>query len=365
VSPHDDYGTYLSRRVRRAWLPMLPRIGVILAALLSATGVIAMGTVHPVTPSPAPIDQIMTASPYVTLVRQHIMHDVNVSRRACGFTLTIQRIYADGNKIVVGYIITDPADHIFFDGAASDPTKATFPVASDASGTKLWYLGGGVSSDRRSHVTGAVAVFDAGLVAGPPKILALHLVFPVINTVEQLNNSHWQLPQCATMSPFEPQAAPRGVDYTRLRRLTIHGPFTFDIMVPVAPGYRFNLHQTSLAKGLALTLERVVLSPLETRIYIHGMPLGMEERSSATLFIDGKEIGGGGEEISELVSSTGSTVYNFSPLLPHGPRGHEKWVVIVHVVHAVPFFPATPPKSALNSSSWAFNFTLSYLIIKI
>jgi hypothetical protein len=49
---------------------------------------------------------------------------------------------------------------------------------------------------------------------------------------------------------------------------TVVGPFAFSVSVPVVAGQSITLDKTVTVGGVAVTLDRVVASPSETRIYL-------------------------------------------------------------------------------------------------
>ena len=53
---------------------------------------------------------------------------------------------------------------------------------------------------------------------------------------------------------------------------TTVGPYAFDLVVPVTSGQTLTLDRTATAGRIELTLDRVVASPSETRIYLRSSP---------------------------------------------------------------------------------------------
>ncbi|MFN8536236.1 MAG: DUF4179 domain-containing protein [Thermomicrobiales bacterium] len=47
------------------------------------------------------------------IVTQHLGKELGVSQTVNGFTVTIERVYADANQIVIGYSVSGPPDRTF------------------------------------------------------------------------------------------------------------------------------------------------------------------------------------------------------------------------------------------------------------
>jgi len=52
-----------------------------------------------------------------------LVREVNLPQSTCGFTMTIQRVYADANRVVVGYTITGPTNRSFINAFYGGPPK--------------------------------------------------------------------------------------------------------------------------------------------------------------------------------------------------------------------------------------------------
>jgi hypothetical protein len=286
------------------------------------------------------------------IIRQHLGRTLKLAQCKCRFTITLRRIYADENKVVVGYTISHPDGHTFVDALGADPTSATFPVATIADGAHLQYLGGALSDGNGSQPDSAIAVFDGSTIR-ERSLTTLHLSFPVISVVERRTGAGQTALTCGTEYPYGSSGVPPGLDYRTLYRLDIHGPFTFQGTVPVTPSRHAELHRTMRVGGLALTLERVALSATETRLYVRGMPIAMEEHSHASLVIGDTAIAGGAEEISGQASATGWTAYGFSPISGHRGWHHEDWTVIVRAITGSR--RVTRRRAVV---SWFFRFTM-------
>jgi len=218
---------------------------------------------------------------YDTITQQTMHHQfgqtVNMSQSACGFTTTIQRIYADANDVVIGYTIKGPTARRFIGGFNISP------IVTDSQGITYPMLGGG-GTGTFNNETGNVLNFDAGGTTNHPKILELHFTAPVITTTEQIDNLSHRFAACETYRPLRKDEVPQSLDYTRMRAVTIQGPFTFDFTVPFSSGHEVDLKQVVESGGTKVTLERVVVTPIETRLYV----FGVTQATDVNLVINGQ-----------------------------------------------------------------------------
>ena len=245
------------------------------------------------TPSLLLLNRVMQLLHYDTIGYNGYERDVLITRQACGFTITLQRVYADINQVVIAYIVTGPSGRSFIGALGANPTSATSPRVSTTQGLTLLYLKGAVYTDPILHKDGAIIAFDAAKVQTTSRQLTIRLTFPVLTTVEQWEGTPPRPTPCETARPFRPREAPPGWDYKRMRWLTVRGPFMFDVAMPFAPGHTVAFHRLAHVGRTTLALERLAVSATETRLYIRGIPPALEDRSYATLSLGGKEIQGG------------------------------------------------------------------------
>jgi hypothetical protein len=255
------------------WVPAtrLGWTGLILAALLLFGGVAY--ALHPV------ISQVFRLFPGWQHVEEaHLAQEVNLSQTFDGVTVTLERVYADANEIVIGYTMKGP------NGRRYDAYHLTL---TDAAGTIFpSTVGYGVSG--QSDILEAslppgegayVLAFDAAAVTGAPKELDLRLVMELEELVLP-PDAPSPSPTLAS-SPAEPPE-PMVVVLEPLPtpdERAIVGPFTFDFSVPFIPGRVAEVNQTIEAAGVAVRLERVVVTPSETRAYLRfDSPGGAETR---------------------------------------------------------------------------------------
>ncbi len=170
------------------------------------------------------------------IAQQRLGKQVALSQSACGFTMTVERVYADAHGVVVAYTLQGPADHTFSAGLGDD-TAAHPPTLEDTQGT-------GLSSRYDGQAFGVVGAKNAesqiltfGYQTPPahlPDTIAMRLSLPFVQVVEQTGDVAPQEPSCATYGP--PKTVTMVTGQTRtLRTLTVTGPFTFDVTTPVSP----------------------------------------------------------------------------------------------------------------------------------
>lgn len=337
------------------WLPFATRTlitsALVVILTLVAVGANVVNSARKGTSPLSPVAHVLNFGPYATIMNRHYGRNVAIVRHACGFTVTLRQVYADSNQVVVGYTVAGPPNRSFIGGLGADPTPATFPRAVVEPGLALPYFKGAVYTDSNIHEDGVMAVFDAAKVQQAPYGLRIHLTIPALTTVERWNGGPPRQASCETARPFRLGEAPPGWDYRKMSWLTVYGPFVFDVSVPFIVGHVVTLYKSTHMDKTTLTLEHIVISATETRLYVRGLPPDLEQQSYASLSINGKKIAGGGEEIAARTSSTGATVFSFNPV---HLRVHETGVVIVH---AIPSHPVRP--SVSENSSWRFTFTVS------
>jgi hypothetical protein len=249
------------RRRPSLWMRSRPatRLGWIFLALILT---LALATVaYAVAPVVGQLFQQEAGLQHVE--RTALVQELVLSQTVDGVTVTLERAYADANRVVIGFTVSGP------EGQRYDPYRVTL---TSAEGT-VFPLTTGMGATGQSDVLGVdlpagegayVMSFDAA-VEGEPPALDLRLAVRVERTT---------LPPDAT-SPFltsaRPPAEPPDSAVVELEPLptpdegAIVGPFTFDFSVPFNPGHSVEVQQTAEAAGVTVRLERVVVTPSETR----------------------------------------------------------------------------------------------------
>lgn len=270
------------RRRRRLFAPSWARrrAGVTVALL---TAVIVAGAAYAAAPL---VNQAFSGSPGMQqIVSQNLGQQVNVAQSACGFTLTINRIYADENLTVIGYTLSGPDGRRFLPAigqVARDlpspdglPTTVDVPTLTTASGATAWPVSFG-SGGTLLNAGAQYLAFNTREIAPGAATLALRLTVPAIQMFEQLAGAAPAAVACEQYSPMRDsvgmyvngQLFSIARDHGRV--VTVPGPFTFNLSVPVSPNVRDYAPQQTVtqADGTVVTLQRVVVTRTDTRLYI-------------------------------------------------------------------------------------------------
>lgn len=337
----EPEGTHIARRrPRRSFWSRGPL--VLVAAVLLGLVIVA-GNAHA---GGSLMDQVLSwfdsASQQST--GQKLGQEVNLSQTVCGFTMTIKRVYADANQIIVAYTIAGQPQRTFTGGFLSRQAALT-----DAQGNAFPSMSAG-GSGRELGEEAWVATFDAAVVQGTPSALQLHLVFPSLTTIERLGDTAPVTSSCETYRQMTPDEVPQGWTVTNAREVTINGPFAFDFTVPFIAGHVADLQQSSDVGGTTVTLERVVVTPIETRLYVRGVTPGTGQagpQANAQLSVGDQIVNSG----VSIPPANGVAVYSFATPL-YSTRG-EATVVI----HPRPDF-ALPGQPKISGGPWTFHFAL-------
>jgi hypothetical protein len=228
-------------------------VGVLLAAVLGVGGVYAAGSL---------VDGILPPA-----VLGHTQ-SLDMSQGACGFTMTVTRAYLDSNQAIVGFTITGPAGRSFVPGLALPfLTPEASPSLLTAQGASLLLLQT-ISGDVAGTTRAQTMQFDAGSLASTPGTNTLRLEVPYIAMTEQLTGGAWTTSPCETyrQDATPPRFRP-GTKPTRV--VAIKGPFIFDLRLAASVGPReADPRQVAQSGGERVALDRVVVTPADTRVYV-------------------------------------------------------------------------------------------------
>ncbi len=183
---------------------------------------------------------------------------VNQSKTIDGFTLTLETAYADANRAVLGYSIIMPKEF------KNDGHWWAFDRDSlrTASGLAL----PGLSSVGVRAVTDVIS-YDAGVIRGTPATLQLHA--EITFGCDSSQDAQGQVNTCP------PKALHISND--------LH--WSFDFSVPFHAGQVVNVHTSATTHGKTVTLDRVVITASETRVYLRGADSGLTYSYDATLTV--------------------------------------------------------------------------------
>ncbi len=241
-----------AHRARRpTWIS---RPAIILAALLAT--VVVGGTVYAAVAALG--DRALSGFPGTAPIeRQHLGRAISVTREACGYGLTINRIYADPQQVVIGYTLTAPR------GQNASPYPPFYderqaPILTDeATGRRFPQWGNG-SGPLVDNAAGHFLSFDTSGMTHLPRVLRLRLTLPTL-AMATVNSSAPSLPpSCSGAVHVE----------GRTQTVTVNGPFTYALSVPVDPAQTVALHAMGHARGITVAVTRMTITHITARLVL-------------------------------------------------------------------------------------------------
>jgi hypothetical protein len=337
-TPQQRHG-WLARRLF-AQPRSIGLIAVVVASLFAIAGV-AYATV------PA-LSRVFDMGAAHSVLSQSLGTRVNQSQTVAGYTMTVERAYADANRVLIAYTIRPPAGAQRQWNLTPDNLKVV-----TASGVQLPDRGYVVASDT-GQPDATLQMFDAAGITDDPKEIHLRLTVPWIDGMEDLPASSpagtgTGLPTAGAYGSIatDPANRPNGVQDPYVHDFRVFGPLSFNITVPFIPGDEVRPHQQVAAGGTTLTLERVVVSKTETRAYVRGLTPTQSHYIGAALSGDGwtdEKIDGGNEA---TWYSNGMTVFSY---LGSFTDRHGAWTLTVKSLDSGVRTPAP-------AGTWTFHFT--------
>jgi hypothetical protein len=310
------------------------RLGFRTGALIAAAALVLIVGVVGYAVAPL-IDQLLATERGVATLP---MQNIGQAQSANGVTVKLERAYADVNRIIVAYTVQVPAGFANstsgIDGKISltDDQGVAFPVIE----------GQGVDGNQPPHVGAGLVTFDAESLAPDTANVSLRLTLPDVRAKAEKAG---------------------GSDLAA-------GAFAFKFTVPVMPGRVVAVNRTTVANGVPVTLERVVVTPSETRAY---MRFPASSGIDASDWIADAHISGAGWNSRQLpagfsgemtlgsmfMNSGGEHVTTFSG----DYRGrHGEWSLTVDALSGVdtkaPSSEGGLPKQARIAGPWIFKLSL-------
>jgi hypothetical protein len=186
--------------------------------------------------------------------RQNLGEALNLSQTRGDVTLTLKRAYADVNRVMITYAVRPAGTKSIYAGFA---TSGGQPLVTDSRGQVLAGYDAYFQTDSRTNESVGVVVYDAELAAQSVRDLSLTVTVPGLNMQTRSGS-------------------------------TVVGPFSFHLTVPVSSGQAIVLNQTVTVDGVGMTLDKVVASPSETRVYLGSSASLKGIGSKLTVRITGK-----------------------------------------------------------------------------
>lgn len=241
---------------------------------------------------------------------------INRSRTINGFTLTVKRVYVDVNQVVVGYTVSGPRRQKFNTFMVWGDKSGSLPTLSSPRGAQLSVVGGLYATGVQGGKYGQVLRYTSPQGFEKAKRVTLEFDAGKITAV-------------------------KNVDGHKVHAVDVRGRFHFVFVVPVAPGRITYLDQTAVANGVAITLKRVVVTRLGTRVALQGV--GANYR--AVLLVDGNRYPLSSSDAGPEGRTAAATRQYVTPAYLEDKRGI--WTLIV--------------KSVQGDAArlWTFRFTIS------
>ncbi len=194
------------------------------------------------------LDRVQEHNVGLQYVRDNNLYqEVDLSQTIDGYTVHVQRVYADANRILIGYTLTGLEGQEFFNFF---PNMATITTAD---GQEL--RGNNLDEPvMEGRTLGDLLTFDMPEGYTKPNI-ALRFV---IKDLEIYGKDDQATIDAGLRKPIG----------------SVAGPFVFDLTVPVIAGRVAEINQTVTVNDVPVTLERVVVTPSETRMHLrfHDVP---------------------------------------------------------------------------------------------
>ncbi len=169
------------------------------------------------------------------LLELKLAQDVHLVRQIDGFTVTIEKVYADSNRVVIGYTVATPPNHGY-------AMSLLDPVLTTADGLTL-PGGDAMGTGNQNNAQATIAFFDTSRITGAPPSLQLHLSARGLGGMEDAGSP--------TVRPYQ-----------------VLGQLDFDFIVAFHPGHIATPHETVTVGGQSMTLERIVVTPSQVRVYL-------------------------------------------------------------------------------------------------
>jgi len=171
--------------------------------------------------------------------------------------MTIERVYADHQQIVIGYILVGPVGRKYFGGSGRGVKfSLTTPTLTDAQGHLFPFISQHFG-DSVGNAEGRVIVFDASTVMAKVSSYTptLHLVVPAIQ-MNEFNSVKKH--SCETYTKANAVA----------RTVTIWGPLLYNFKVHTAYTRIAYSYATVKVRGVIIKIEKAEITPINTRVYV-------------------------------------------------------------------------------------------------
>lgn len=217
------------------------------AAILVAVVLTAAAVVTP------PLRNLFNQDPQAHRVLNQFI-ELQQSQTMDGATVQLEAAYADSNLVIIGYSITTAEKDVSASFTAVTPQGQVLSEFNGAGSESNWSSLGSKETNASYFIA-----FNTSDILSPPQEFTLHLT----GEVDQGNISQIKL-------GHKPH---------------VLGKLSFEVSVPLHQGKILTPHQRVTVHGRAATLERVVITPTLTSIFISGFPEENPDQSLAYLVI--------------------------------------------------------------------------------
>jgi hypothetical protein len=233
---------------------LLPRgISAVAAALLVA--LVLAGGAYAITSLIGPVMRLEPGTAYVE--NAGLGRKLDLRQTINGVTVIVERAYADVNRIVIGYTLEVPP--ALTGGQSSIGAEL---ILTDSNGKRYYPRHGMGNREPGSSRGSDVMSFDAAGLPADIAEMSFNLTIPEVTTTRSSGPIPTAAPPPETGAAIEVQpAGDSNVTH-------IAGPWSFDFTIPVLAGQVIEVNQSATAAGISISLERVVVSPTETRAYL-------------------------------------------------------------------------------------------------
>ena len=177
-----------------------------------------------------------------------LSQEMDISQTINGVTVRVQRAYADNNVVLLGYTVSGPTDYL----TVHDKLITTDGQSLPGQGAMGFKPGSTEVFDNWAPTErlAVVDTFDTSSLSGVSAELNLNLTVPV---------QDWTNP------------------IPGIAGAPVVGVFTFNFSVPVHPGKIVDVNQTVQAAGIPITLQRVEISPYQTKVVFQPLPQEVQD----------------------------------------------------------------------------------------
>lgn len=249
------------------------------------------------------------------ILQNHQYKDLHIPKTLGGFTFTVEKAYADANRVIVGITMKNPQDH------PSDEAAFVHMKLITQQGLVLRPVEGNGTLGK--GVEGDVFSFDASTIHGNPNELHVALIADTLDVVR-----------------FE---------HTTPQEFRVNGTLVFYFTVPFHSGRILNTPQSVTTGKRTMTLQKVIVTSSETQAFIQGIDVKKEMvYYTATLAVEGHEykvmIAGQGENNS----------YFFTFPYPSLLEKHGTWTLTIKQDPGA--FQLNP--TLTKQGPWVFHFII-------